>query len=181
VTDKKFCRICGELIPLESKFCLKCGADLSSTPTPQREATLLHSQQNEFSDVRSEYIPSSQPYSQPYPPPRQGLLSDLGASFWLGFVGGVFGILGGVFAWMMGSVSEAFNGSSGDLYALGFGAIIFAILGIVGGVFEKKPKIGGSLMIVAAIGILISISLLGVLSCILFFVGGILVFARSRR
>ena len=81
----------------------------------------------------------------------------------------------------MGSVSEAFNGSSGDLYALGFGAIIFAILGIVGGVFEKKPKIGGSLMIVAAIGILISISLLGVLSCILFFVGGILVFARSRR
>jgi len=179
VTDKRFCKICGELIPSESKFCLKCGADLR-TPTPQREATLLHAQQNEFSDVMSECVPARQPYSQPYPSSRPGLLSDLGASFWLGLIGGVFGILGGVFALMMGSVSEAFSGSSGDLYALGFGAIIFSILGIVGGIFEKKPKVGGTLMIVSAIGIVISISLFGVLSCILFFVGGVLIFARNR-
>ena len=82
---------------------------------------------------------------------------------------------------MMGSLSEAFSGSSGDLYGLGFGAILFSILGIVGGVFEKKPKIGGTLMIIASIGIVISISMLGVLSCILFLIGGILIFARSRR
>jgi predicted nucleic acid-binding Zn ribbon protein len=103
VTDKRFCKICGELIPPESTFCLKCGADLRSTAMPQREVTLLHAQQNEFSDVRSEYT------SQPYPSSGQGLLSDLGVSFWLGFVGGVFGILGGVFAWMIRSLRGSYE------------------------------------------------------------------------
>ncbi|MGZ4929136.1 MAG: hypothetical protein ACXV76_12835 [Halobacteriota archaeon] len=109
------------------------------------------------------------------------MLSDLGASFWLGFVGGVFGILSGVLALLIGSFSESFYGSSGDLYWLGLSALVFSVLGIVGGVFEKVPKVGGTLMIISAIGILISISYLGILSCILFFIGGILIFARSRK
>jgi hypothetical protein len=173
MTDNKFCKSCGASIPKESKFCLECGTTLTSAiPAEGQIAGFPQSRQQE-SSTRESYSPLT--YSQ-----KQSSRSGLGASFWLGFVGGVFGILGGVIAFMAGSFSPYVGGDT-ELYWLGAGAIIFSILGIVGGVFDKKPKVGGTLMIVAAIGILVSISLFGVLSCMLFLVGGILIFARSRQ
>jgi len=174
MVDNKFCRSCGTSIPQESQFCLKCGASLTSRPTEERHLAGFPQSRQQESPTYELYKPTS--YSQ-----KQASPGGLGPSFWLGFVGGIFGILGGVVALFVGSFNEAFSGYSGDYYWLGLGAIVFSVMGIVGGVFDKKPKVGGTLMIVSAIGILISISLFGVLSCILFLVGGILIFARSRR
>jgi zinc-ribbon domain len=174
MVDNKFCRSCGASIPQESKFCLKCGATLTSTPTAERQI-------EDFPRSQQQESPAHETYNPSYYPQQRVSPSGLGPSFWLAFVGGVFGILGGVVALFVGSFSESFSGYSGDYYWLGLGAIVFSVMGIMGGVFEKKPKVGGTLMIVSAIGILISISLFGVLSCILFLVGGILIFARSRR
>jgi len=173
MADNKFCRSCGASIPKESQFCLKCGATLTSKPPAEGQIT-------GFPQSRQQESSTSEPHSPPAYPQKQSSRSGIGASFWLGFVGGVFGILGGVFAFAAGSFSP-YVGGDPELYWQGAAAILFSILGIVGGVFDKKPKVGGTLMIVAAIGILISISFFGVLSCILFFVGGILIFARSRR
>lgn len=173
MADNKFCKSCGTSIPKESQFCLKCGATLTGTPPAEREIT-------GFPQSRQQESPTLEPYSPPNYSQTQSSRGGLGASFWLGFVGGVFGILGGIVAFAAGSFSPYVGGDT-ELYWLGAGAIIFSILGIVGGVFDKKPKVGGTLMIVAAIGILISISWFGILSCILFLVGGILIFARTRR
>ena len=174
MADNKFCRYCGAHIPKESHFCLKCGATLTSTPVAERQlADFPHSRQNE--------LPTREPYSPTYYPQKQGSPSGLGPSFWLGFVGGVFGILGGVLALFVGSFSEAFSGTGGEYYGLGVGAIMFSVLGIVGGAFESRKKVGAALMIISAVGILVSISYFGILSCILFLLGGILMLTRNRR
>jgi hypothetical protein len=133
-----------------------------------------------LADSRQQESPTRESYSPPDYSQKQSSRGGLGANFWLGFEGGVFGILGGIIALAAGSFSPYVGGDT-ELCWFGAGAIISSISGIVGRVFDKKPKVGGTLMIVAAIGILISISLFGVLSCILFLVGGILIFTRSRR
>jgi len=174
MADDKFCRYCGAQLPKDSNFCLKCGATLTSTHATERQI-------EGFPQSRQNEPPTRATYSSSYYPQKQTSLGGLGASFWLGFVGGIFGILGGVLAFLAGSLYSSYYTSDSGLYWLGAGAIIFSILGIVGGAFERRKKVGGTLMIISAIGILISISLFGVLSCILFLVGGILIFARNRR
>ncbi len=132
----------------------------------------------------------------------------MGRSFWLGIIGGIFGILAGIgvalIAGVLGDfsgalhtvivrVSEAYNstGSSGfhtivvvpnvsALYASAAGAIVFSIVGIVGGILEKNRILGGALMIIGALGVLFSVGILGILSFILFVVGGFLIFIERR-
>jgi hypothetical protein len=132
----------------------------------------------------------------------------MGRSFWLGIIGGIFGILAGIgvalIAGVLGDfsgalhtvivrVSEVYNstGSSGfhtvivvpnvsALYASAAGAIVFSIVGIVGGILEKSRILGGALMIIGALGVLFSVGILGILSFILFVVGGFLIFVERR-
>ncbi len=132
----------------------------------------------------------------------------MGRSFWLGIIGGIFGILAGIgvalIAGVLGDfsgalhtvivrVSEVYNstGSSGfhtllvvpnvsALYASAAGAIVFSIVGIVGGILEKSRIFGGALMIIGALGVLFSVGILGILSFILFVVGGFLIFIERR-
>lgn len=132
----------------------------------------------------------------------------MGRSFWLGIIGGIFGILAGIgvalIAGVLGDfsgalhtvivrVSEVYNstGSSGfhtllvvpnvsALYASAAGAIVFSIVGIVGGILEKSRILGGALMIIGALGVLFSVGILGILSFILFVVGGFLIFIEKR-
>lgn len=89
----------------------------------------------------------------------------MGKSFWLGIIGGIFGILAGIgvalIAGVLGDfsgvlhivivgISEVYNstGSSGfhtitvvpnvpALYVSAVGVIVFSIVGIVGGILEK--------------------------------------------
>ncbi|MCX5799089.1 MAG: hypothetical protein NTU90_05950 [Proteobacteria bacterium] len=94
----------------------------------------------------------------------------------LGLIGGIIGFLAGFVAIMIGSLGSAYalTGAS-DIIGLGFGAIIFSIIGIIGAAIVKsKTKIAGYLMIISAIGGLICISAAYVLSFILLIIAGIM-------
>ena len=132
----------------------------------------------------------------------------MGRPFWLGIIGGIFGILAGIgvalIAGILGDLSgslhtvlvrvnEVYNstGSSGfhtivivsnvpELYASAAGAILFSVIGIIGGILEKSRILGGAFMIIGAIGVLFSVGILGILSFILFVVGGFLIFIERR-
>jgi hypothetical protein len=102
--------------------------------------------------------------------------------FWLGVIGLIFGIIGAVLAIILQNISEAFGATGGtNLYTNAAGAIIFSIVGMAGAVFEDRRIIGGLLMIIGAVGVLISISALGVVTLILFLIGGVLILVRKRE
>ncbi|WP_327194766.1 DUF4064 domain-containing protein [Paenibacillus larvae] len=66
-------------------------------------------------------------------------------------------------------------GASGaqSVGTLGFVAILFSILGIIGAAMSKaKPKLAGIFMVVAGIGGFISVSMLYILSAVLLIIGG---------
>ncbi len=106
----------------------------------------------------------------------------MGRAFWLGLIGLIFGILGGVFAGLIGNLDAAFNETgSSSLYANAAGALIFSIVGMTGAVLEKRKLLGGGLMIIGALGVLISISWFGILTFILFLIGGVLILAQKKK
>lgn len=83
---------------------------------------------------------------------------------------------------MIGGVGQAFNATgASSLYTNAAGAFIFSIVGIAGGVLEKRKILGAALMIIGALGVVISISLFGVLTFILFLVGGIIILMQKKE
>lgn len=99
----------------------------------------------------------------------------------LGILGGIFGIAGAFFALFVGSVDEAFNGSS-ELSGLGTAAFIFSALAIISAIIVKfKAKLGGWLLIISGVGILISISLFGVLPALLIIPAGLMGILRKPK
>jgi hypothetical protein len=129
----------------------------------------------------------------------------MGNAFWLGIVGGVFGILAVVLVVLLGGMGEAFDailGSQPYTNAAG-AALIFSLVGIAGGVLENRKILGAALMIIGALGalisigllsalsfgqflaaliplgVLISISLFGVLTFVLFLLGGIIILTHA--
>lgn len=97
----------------------------------------------------------------------------------LGIIGGVFGLLGGVFAIFMGGLVAAL-GEGSDVIYLGFGAIIFSIIGIIGSVLSNK-KYAGILMVVAGIFGLIMVSYAYIIAAPLLVIGGILAFRKRNK
>ena len=103
-------------------------------------------------------------------------------AFWLGIIGGIFGILAALLVVLIGGIGEAFNATgASSLYANAAGAFVFSIVGIAGSVLKQRKLISAVLMIVGGLGILIAISLFGVLSFILFLVGAILILMRKKE
>lgn len=104
--------------------------------------------------------------------------------FVLGLLGGIFGFFGAIMALFIGGVDAAFS-SSGEssIVGLGWAAIFLSIVGIVGSVMVKgKPKVGGILMLISAIGGVISISLFYLLPCILLLIAGLMgVFRKNKE
>lgn len=106
--------------------------------------------------------------------------------FVLGLVGGIFGFLGAIAALVVGVFAGSFGEAFGSaevvaagtqLVGLAVGAIIMAIIGIVGAVMvknEKRHKIAGGLMIISAIGGLIAVSLYYVLATVLLLIAGVM-------
>ena len=63
------------------------------------------------------------------------------ASFWLGILGGIFGILGATVAILLGSIGSAFSSATmSSLYYNAVGAIAFSILGMFGGIPLKENQ-----------------------------------------
>ena len=129
----------------------------------------------------------------------------MGNAFWLGIIGAIFGILAVVLVVLLGGMAEAFDailGSPPYTNAAG-AALIFSLVGIAGGVLENRKILGAALMIIGALGalisigllsalsfgqflaaliplgVLISISLFGVLTFVLFLLGGIIILTHA--
>ncbi len=103
--------------------------------------------------------------------------------FVLGLIGGILGFIGAFFALFVGSIDSAFSSTgTSSITALGWSAVIFSIIGIIGSVVVKgKAKLGGILMIISAIGGLISISMIYALSFVLLLIGGLMGILRKDQ
>jgi hypothetical protein len=101
----------------------------------------------------------------------------MGNAFWLGIIGAIFGIMAVVLVVLFGGMGEAFDailGSPPYTNAAG-AALIFSLVGIAGGVLENRKILGAALMIIGALGALISIGLLSALSFGQFLAGAALI------
>ncbi|PGZ97119.1 hypothetical protein COE51_15155 [Bacillus pseudomycoides] len=103
--------------------------------------------------------------------------------FVLGLIGGIFGILCAFMALMIGGIGAAFEADGANsIIGLGWAAIALSILGIVGSVMVKsKAKVGGIMMLVAAIGGIICISAFYILPGILLLIGGLMGVFRKEK
>lgn len=100
------------------------------------------------------------------------------AALVLGIVGGVFGILAGLLAMMVGGIGSAFDAEgSGSIVGLGFAAIMLGVLGIIGGALSNRnPKVASILQGIAGFLGFIAISLFWLLAGVLLLVGALLAF-----
>lgn len=106
------------------------------------------------------------------------------ASLVLGIIGGVFGIIAGFLAMLLGGVGLAVEGEgAGLVVGLGFGAIFVGVVGIVGGAMAPSyPKIAAGLQLFACVAGFIAISLFWIFSGILLLIGaGLAFFGRRAR
>lgn len=105
------------------------------------------------------------------------------AEFVLGLIGGIFGFIGAILAITLGGIAGAFEveGAS-SVSGLGWDAFILSIVGIIGCVIVRsKPKVGGILMLVAAVGGVICISLFYLVPGILLFIAGLMGLIRKEK
>src|SRR5699024_490645 len=106
------------------------------------------------------------------------------ASFVLGLVGGILGILAAILAMFIGGVGSAFESSDSDSsIGLGFSAILASVPGIVGAAFVRgRPKVSSLLMFIAGIWGIISISAFFVVSNILLIIAAIIgLFIKNNK
>lgn len=103
--------------------------------------------------------------------------------FVLGLIGGVIGIFAAMIALMIGGIGAEFGASDGNtIIALGWVAVLLAIVGIVGSVIVKfKPKVGGILLLVSGVGGFICISAFWILSGVLLIIGGLMGVVRKNK
>ena len=101
----------------------------------------------------------------------------------LGILGGLGGLLGSLFAVSIGGLGAAFQAEGAqEVVGLGGAAFVFAIIGIVGGALAMaKPKIAGWLLIIAAIGGLIAVSMAWIMAFPLLLIGGIILIIYARN
>ncbi len=102
--------------------------------------------------------------------------------FTWGLIGGIIGVIVAFIALAIGGVAGAFNAEGASMVvSLGWFALLFAIIGIVGGALVKNhTKVGGWLMIVGAIGGIISISIFYILPCVLLIIGGLMALIKKK-
>ena len=88
------------------------------------------------------------------------------------------GIVSAVLALFVGGLGGAFEAEgSGTIVGLGWSALFFSLLGLVGAALSlAKPRIAAVVMLVAAIAVGISISLFAVIASPLFLVAALLTF-----
>ncbi|AWB46845.1 hypothetical protein DCC85_06670 [Paenibacillus sp. CAA11] len=101
----------------------------------------------------------------------------------MGLVAGIFGIISSIIALMIGGVDAAFSSSgTSSVTGLGYAALLFSILGIVGAAMTKsKPKLAGWLMLVSGVGGFISVSMFYIISAVLFVVGGFMGILAKKK
>lgn len=103
-------------------------------------------------------------------------MSKRTTEFVLGLFGGIFGLFGSLIALAVGGIGGVFGASGAStISSLGWFALLFSILGIVGSVVVKhKSKLGGIFMLISAVGGLICISFFYILSFVLLLIAGLM-------
>ncbi len=101
----------------------------------------------------------------------------------LAILGGVFGIIGGLFAVGVGGLQQTGSGATQmNVGGLGWSAIAFSALAIVAAFFVRsRSKLAGWLLIISAVGGLISISFFYILPFILLLIAGLMSLLRGRK
>ncbi|MNG21850.1 hypothetical protein D3C84_1062640 [compost metagenome] len=84
---------------------------------------------------------------------------------------------------LIGGIDAAFSSSgASDLGGLGWSALLFSVVGIVGSiVVRSKAKLGGALMTISAIAGVISVSMFYVIPGILLIIGGLMGLLRKDK
>jgi hypothetical protein len=105
------------------------------------------------------------------------------ASLVLGITGGVFGILSGLLAMMIGGIGSAFAAEgSGSVVWLGFAAILLGVLGIIGGALSNRsPGKASLLQAMAGFFGFIAVSLFWILAGVLLLIGALMAFLGRDR
>jgi hypothetical protein len=103
--------------------------------------------------------------------------------FVLGLIGGIVGFLGALVALAVGGLGGAFGAKGASMVSsLGWLAIVFSILGIVGAaIVGNKPRLGGTFMLVSAIGGVISVSFAYALAFVLLLIAGLMGLIRKVK
>ncbi|HLR04137.1 MAG TPA: DUF4064 domain-containing protein [Virgibacillus sp.] len=104
------------------------------------------------------------------------------AEFVLGLIGGIFGIIAAIMAIFIGGIGEAFGAEgSGGVTVAGWLAVLLSVLGIIGSTLVRsRAKVGGILMVIAAVGGFISIFMFYLLSGILLLIGGLMALFKQE-
>ena len=98
------------------------------------------------------------------------------AALIIGIIAGLFGILSAVLALAVGGI-----GGSSTVVGLGWSALAFCILGFLGaGLAMGKPRLGALILLIAAVGVLISVSWFAVIATPLFLIAATLAFFGRR-
>lgn len=99
----------------------------------------------------------------------------------LGIMGSIFGMLGGLFAIMVGSIGNEFEASdSGQVFGLGIAVILTCIITLIlSCIINKKRVLMGVLLVIGGLLNFIFIGFFGILSGILILVAGILALIRK--
>jgi len=100
----------------------------------------------------------------------------------LGVVGGIFGIFAALFALSLGGIGGAFGmKDAGFIANLGMSAMAFCLLGFLGaGLAMPKPTAGGVILLLAAIGFMISVSWFAIVTTPMFLLAAMLAFMGRR-
>ena len=103
--------------------------------------------------------------------------------FVLGLLGGIFGIFAAGIALFVGGLDSVLNETGESaIINLGWFAVLFSILAIIGSVVVKsKPKLGGSFMLIAAIGGFICTSAFYILPGILLLIAGLMGLLKKNK
>lgn len=103
------------------------------------------------------------------------------AEFVLGLIGGILGFFGGLFILVLGGLGKMLNASGAStISSFGWFGLLFAVLGIVGSVIVgSKYKLGGWLMLISAVGGVISLRWAYSLSFILLTISGLTALIRK--
>lgn len=103
--------------------------------------------------------------------------------FVLGLIGGILGFIGAIIALSVGGLGGALGAEGATtITTLGWFAMLFSVIGIVGAALVSNWTIGaGIFMLVSAIGGLICISFFYALSFILLIIAGLMALLRKDK
>ncbi|MFH1142001.1 MAG: hypothetical protein V1724_10195 [Chloroflexota bacterium] len=106
------------------------------------------------------------------------------AALVIGIIGAMAGFIGGLIALVAGGIAGAFGAeSAGTVEGLGLAGIGFSVVGLVGAALAiAKPKVAAILMVISAVGGIISIFVAYILAALLLGIAALLAFlGRNKR